>query len=342
VTLQDWSICEGLVRAAGDTINCPGVIESMTPMKSGVWGNRLYRVASSLGVHVVKIFADVRDDRYPYPPMPVSATDRARLAAGAQICARATMGDRASMVPRVLVASPLRDAIIMECVSDAEPLIGRLSIGAMPAALPAIAVGLARFHTRNSRGLSEREDLDAGTAMRDYKLHLQYLAASELFAPHARQAVRNVVNRYRDCRSTVVHGDFNSRNILLTASPGHGACIVDFEQCHVGAPIYDVAYIVAELVICAAASSEPLTQHANVRRFVASYLAAAGSTEVDLRDAAIHLSCQILYRFRGPSSNEWTWYVPCEARRRLMRYAIALTCDVHPDASLMDVLSIRL
>jgi aminoglycoside phosphotransferase (APT) family kinase protein len=64
--------------------------------------------------------------------------------------------------------------------------------------------------------------------------------------PQLRQSIGKLIDELESDHSTLVHGDFSPKNIMV--SPLGEVYILDFETLHVGNPVFDLAFLLAHLV----------------------------------------------------------------------------------------------
>jgi 5-methylthioribose kinase len=64
--------------------------------------------------------------------------------------------------------------------------------------------------------------------------------------PQIEVAIRKLINELEGDKTTIVHGDFSPKNIMVAMNDD--VYILDFEVTHVGNPVFDIAFLVAHLV----------------------------------------------------------------------------------------------
>ena len=64
--------------------------------------------------------------------------------------------------------------------------------------------------------------------------------------PQIQVAIRKLINELEGDKTTIVHGDFSPKNIMV--SMNDQVYILDFEVTHVGNPVFDLAFLLAHLL----------------------------------------------------------------------------------------------
>lgn len=210
------------------------------------------------------------------------------------------------------------DLLVIQGVNHAKPLIDYLASGEIlgqPLAL--LMKGIARLHLTGAKQAFIKDEFYANTVFRDYKLQLQYydLAAGLEADADLKRAIITLADRYKTQKYTVLHGDLNSRNIIVNAQDKSFG-VIDFEQSHIGHPVYDLAYILAEVYM--SCLYHGLDADVLVSRLLQAYAKSNATIDVGriMGEFKKHLGVQILYRLYGPSKASWSFYMS-DAERRL-------------------------
>ncbi|MGW6129063.1 phosphotransferase family protein [Cellulomonas sp. NPDC055163] len=274
---------------------------TLAPVAGGLW-NLVLSVDSTHGSFVYKRY------RAASPPgfarAPASAVELFRTAVAVHRLAPSAGGLGAD-VPELLEVSPDRLSVLMRA-APGEPLTVRLQgTGPLPStALLELARWLARYHRLTFGVLPEFAGENSLERYKRYKTQMQYGDVAGRLSPAAGGALQSLSSRYASQRTCLVHGDLNSANVLVGGC-GARVTVFDFEQAHVGSPAFDIAYLLAEVVV---AAHERGATAALAREFLCAYQDEWGEGAVSEQDVTEHLAGQILYRFWGPSRARWTAY----------------------------------
>jgi len=135
--------------------------------------------------------------------------------------------------------------------------------------------------------------------------------------PQVATAVDTCIHELLNQRECLVHGDFSPKNVLVGAS---GWWMLDFEVAHLGAPVFDVAFLLSHLLLKAAARP----QHARTLRLAAEDFQGQYRTARHRRlcwpTLAAHVACLLLARIDGVSPVS---YLAEDAREKVRDVALA-------------------
>jgi Ser/Thr protein kinase RdoA (MazF antagonist) len=222
----------------------------------------------------------------------------------------------------------------MEPAKGTRSLIDLLSIGEIPeVAVTQLPQALGRLH-QVTYGKYQTSSLYDNVEFRDFKLKLQYDGVAEKLDPAEAAIVMACKELYQQRQVCVTHGDPNSRNIVI----GDGTMgLFDFEQSHLGAPAYDIAYILSEYFIAAEFFGRQPEHIAAIGKFLDSYFKVFDAEErLDVETEIVnHLAVQMVYRFWGLSRASWTFYLPEEDRARVITSARVLLSNEPQPISLL-------
>ena len=280
--------------------------------------NFLLRIETSHGIFFYKQYLDNELNAI-YKPPEIPASVRAALAYTVQNLAReSTQLVGKTVVPRIINFDRERNAFLMLEADGDKPLIDFLSDGRIPnAVLVQLPRALASLHQTTYRKFSQDPSY-RNRDFRDFKLKLQYDDIASLLNEKESDIVLKCKEHYQNCLDCITHGDINSRNILVGEQT---IGIIDFEQSHLGAPAYDLAYILSEIFISLECFGGKNASNYVISQFLDNYFEyfhAADRDEVET-EITTHLAVQTLYRFWGPSRDSWTFYVGESEKVRIVQ-----------------------
>ncbi|MGV3654378.1 MAG: phosphotransferase family protein, partial [Noviherbaspirillum sp.] len=185
-----------------------------------------------------------------FPPLPTTPGERFLVAWRCHEHAYRCAGEGGSdvAIPEIIGKDDERHFIVMKAVKG-EWLHARLHAAGCDDVrlLDVVCRACAWLGALHAKLPDDSESIrEASAAFKRYKVKLQYQDILEWFPAEARDCAAGFIEEYLLCADTLVHGDLNSRNILVD---GDRISIIDFEQGHIGEGVYDVAYIVSELVL---------------------------------------------------------------------------------------------
>lgn len=177
-----------------------------------------------------------------------------------------------------------------------------------------IAKTISRLHKELATDNYRNNDLFLNEEFRDFKLKLQYYDLAEKFDKKIKDSIHELVEKYTRDRMCALHGDLNSRNIIINGNNNQKIGIIDFEQSHVGNPIYDISYFLCEIFISCVYFDKISLLKDYFSNFLKEYSLNNPNYNLSthINDFKQHLAVQILYRFYGPSRDSWTFYVEDE------------------------------
>jgi hypothetical protein len=140
---------------------------------------------------------------------------------------------------------------------------------------------------------------------------------SRLVIPPSRPAsvrARELLTR-RDC---LVHGDFSPKNVLVGPC---GLMVLDFEVAHVGAAVFDLAFLQCHLLLKALHMPHRMAEMADAaRQFLHSYEQACREP---VQGLGWHTACVLLSRVDGMSPAVYLRPATADTVRRLALHLLA-------------------
>lgn len=315
--------CIALVSKINGATECVNINQK----DAGVWNNIVLEVITGDKLYFFKKYRKLTKITNYLPPN-ISSKWRAKVAIFAQSEASRSFIDEYKLVPKILVKN--NTSFVMEGIPNERPLLYFLSKGQCPESVTTVFPrALARFHN-NTLGRKHFPDIFLDLTFRDYKLNLQYNNMSTLLSVEHGQILVDFVNEYKQRLLCMVHGDLNSKNVLI--GDGDRVYVIDFEQSHIGSPSYDLAFILSEIFIASIQYKNSPSLKDACRLFTENYFNVFQEDALTYaKEATMHLATQIIYRFYGPSHLVWTSYVNSDQRTEILKFAESLvSCNPKP------------
>lgn len=301
-----------LLPAHWEDLGLPEKPDSVEKASGGLF-NRVYRIASKDKVRYLKQLTETAESGT-FPPLPTSAISRWRVASECHARAeRAAIQNPCVRIPHLVKATQETQSIVMESV-DGHPLYETLTReGMTPDVNKAMLSIMAWLRALHSQPVFSDNTLIADSEpFRHFKIDLQYFKILKELPPSLETKAKNFAENYLQSHSAVLHGDLNSRNILMQ-DPARPA-IIDFEQGQLGDGVYDVAYLISEAVIA------DIWQARNPEESIKSLWKAYGAPQAEQAFLA-HLGFQVIYRLIGPSRHVWSAHLPEDKKQHARAWA---------------------
>lgn len=273
--------------------------------------NDVHRVIRADELFYIKSFADEAKTAG-FPPLPTTSLQRYQVAVSLHEHAQKIVSGNV-YVPRLLAADAENRAIAMEGAKGSdlyEYLLNKENFHFVVEQISQVLTWLTSLHaTSKSKTLSVSANSEA---FKCYKATLQYRNLFE-FLPNGKLTAANLfLDQHLKNQESVLHGDLNSRNIIICAD-GRIA-IIDFEQAQVGCGSHDAAYLISEVVIASFVVNESV--EALINLLWRCYETDLFNIEKYTRFRR-HLCFQVLYRLKGPSRHVWTGHLDGDIRTKI-------------------------
>jgi len=269
--------------------------------------NWVRRFRTGAGSRVVK---QARPSLERFPEYQVSTE---RILFEARYYETVALFDFEGICPQVLHFDPVDRVLVLGDLCPAERLDSALARGAD---IRLAAAALGRFLGRVHAGTRSPELAERFGNQEMLRLHgdhiflLPYrenefplspaLRARSREIQHDRRLVAKIDSayaRYLEPRGSLVHGDVQAANVLLTPD---GPKLLDAEIAHVGDPAFDVGQLVAHLVLPAFSRGETASARGAAEATWAAYAEGFGSSgHPDFAVAAVYAGVELLRRTLG-------------------------------------------
>lgn len=181
-----------------------------------------------------------------------------------------------------------------------------------------------RVGTQDRAKLTGLTDLEVFTQLRVDPFYRTIATRHPDMAEQVAMAAGPLIDGSHSC---FVHGDFSPKNVLVGDD---GLWVIDFEVAHAGNPVFDLAFLVAHLLLKSVhrpVGAEPYRRCA--ARFLECYRGAAGAMLVPADESlGLQVGCVVLARVDGKSQAE---YLTTMEREQAWRIGVRLVREpVHP------------
>jgi 5-methylthioribose kinase len=156
--------------------------------------------------------------------------------------------------------------------------------------------------------------------------------------PDVAPAIDAEIERIRDARSTLVHGDYSPKNVLIEGDDSRRGWLLDFEVAHWGDPAFDVAFMLNHLFIKSVYNADRNERYVSTAR---TFWDAYGDvTTVDAgfeTNVVAELGVLVLARVDGKSPVEYVTAETTKDRLRTVAKTV-LTTDAATLDSVVEIL----
>jgi len=222
-------------------------------------------------------------------------------------------------IPRVLDYDADGYAFAMSCAPEgSESWKDRLMQGQFDADIAGRVGLLLRTMHEASRGIGEAEKARMAdlTFFRELRIEPFYAAVAIRYPELSGRICAladELTEETPDVRKCVVHGDFSPKNILI--DPDGAPVLLDFEVCHWGNPVYDLAFCIGHLVL----KGLHLGREADAYALVEAFCAAYGEAPSRLLP---HLGLMLMARVDGKSPVSYIRNEQTKERIRSLAYPL--------------------
>jgi 5-methylthioribose kinase len=186
---------------------------------------------------------------------------------------------------------------------------------------------LGGWHRSSSLSLDqlvELRDLEIFEQLRIEPFHRTVASRHPELAPRVNFAAEALVAVPGRC---LVHGDFSPKNVLVGAE---GLWVIDFEVAHVGNPVFDLAFLLAHLILKSIHRPGSAAAYRDcAAQFLQFYEESAGEEFMPSDESlSLHVGCLLLARVDGKSPAE---YLTTPERKGAWRVGASFVKDpAHP------------
>jgi tRNA A-37 threonylcarbamoyl transferase component Bud32 len=229
-------------------------------------------------------------------------------------------------VPQVLDIDTEGGIITIECAAaDMHSWKQDLMAGSIDTEIASyLGEALAQVHSATTDVASLEERFDRRDVFTPLRIAPYYETTAER-RPELAAAINARIERLRQHRRCLVHGDFAPKNVLVGAS---GRWIIDLEVAHVGSPVFDTAFMLNHLLLKGihAPTLAPQYHHCG-RLFLSVYQqTVAPSLREPIEQVAAETGCLMLARVDGKSPAEYLTAPQQNAARELGRTLLLDPC----------------
>lgn len=178
---------------------------------------------------------------------------------------------------------------------------------------------LCTWHNRTASPSEQRDRCDDPEAFRQLRTDPFHRTVASRH-PELAERILLCVDELESSRMCLVHGDFSPKNVLVGPD---GFWVIDFEVAHIGAPVFDVAFLLTHLLLKAVfRPAHRAAYEAAGQLFWQRYeQGIEASLRCSTSSLVAHLGCLLLARVDGRSPAS---YLSADDRRQVRRLGESL------------------
>ena len=108
-----------------------------------------------------------------------------------------------------------------------------------------ISKNLFKIHNKSTGKFVKKKFINNSKNFYDLRLDAYFNEVGRVY-PHLKKIIKNIIKNYKKYSSTLVHGDFSPKNILIF---NKNIKYIDAETCNFGDPVFDVVYFGNHLLL---------------------------------------------------------------------------------------------
>ena len=196
---------------------------------------------------------------------------------------------------------------------------------------------LGAAHEFATTGSDVRERFSNYTPFEQLRLDPYHATVAERH-PDVAPAIDAEIERIRDARSTLVHGDYSPKNVLIEGGDNRRVWLLDFEVAHWGDPAFDVAFMLNHLFIKSVYNADRNERYVSTARAFWDAYGDVTAVDADFEaNVVAELGVLALARVDGKSPVEYVTAETTKDRLRTVAKTV-LTTDAATLDSVVEIL----
>ncbi len=279
--------------------------------------NYVFRIETKNGLFFLKQFleelkADV------FKNLEIGPTDRIQLSYKVENNFEQILGRQNHIVPHIYFYNKTEGYLIIGGFESVSPLLGKMKIGIFPKQpILSLAKAVAKIHQNTFSDPNKNFDLYNNEWL-GLKLKYQYYEMVKLLDEKTGRVLQDFADDYKNSRFVLTHGDLCSINIFLHNNEKDVVHLIDFEDAHIGAPSFDLGYLLSEYFVATENFPEKREEiYQNMREFLDTYFSVFDKQDRNLVEieTTVHTASMMLYRTFGLSKDTFTKYLKDDSVR---------------------------
>ena len=151
-------------------------------------------------------------------------------------------------IPNIYQFSAKQDFLILEYLSEKNYTTLKLKLLKKDIdinVINKISKNLSKIHKESTGQFVKKKFINNSKNFYDLRLDAYFNEVGRVY-PHLKKIIKNIIKNYKKYSSTLVHGDFSPKNILIF---NKNIKYIDAETCNFGDPAFDVVYFGNHLLL---------------------------------------------------------------------------------------------
>lgn len=289
--------------------------------QSGGLVNYVFRIETKKGLFFLKQFLEeIKADVF--KNLEIGPKERIQLSYNVENIFEKILGRESHIVPHVYFYNESEGYLIIEGFENVSSLLEKIKIGVFPKQpILSLVKAVAKIHQETFVEPNKDSDLYNNEWL-GLKLKYQYYEMVKLLDAETGKVLQDFTDNYKNQRFALTHGDLCSINIFLHDDEGAAVHLIDFEDAHIGAPSFDLGYLLSEYFMASKNFPEKQKEvHQNIQEFLDTYFSVfnkqnRNAVEVE---TTMHTASMMLYRTFGLSKGIFTGYLKNDIIRNVVK-----------------------
>jgi len=291
--------------------------------------NYIFRIETKKGLFFLKQFLEklkaIEESEIEFDALKnieTGSKDRIDISYKAENQFEKILGREKHIVPHIYFYNEKEGYLIIEGFEKISSLLEKIKNATFPKQpILSLAKSIAKIHQETFIERNENFDLYNNKWL-DLKLKYTFYEMVKLLDKKTAKILQDFADNYKKQRFVLTHGDLCSINIFLSDKEEAKIHLIDFEDAHIGAPSFDLGYLLSEYFVAGENFPEKKKEiHQNIREFLDTYFFTFNKQDrntVEI-ETTMHTANMMLFRTFGLSKDTFTKYLKNDVVRNSVK-----------------------